>query len=121
MNDLETRITQAKARLNDLKAAARKQERRNATRRKIIIGAAALQLMSDFDDEKARRLFQLLDRRISRPSDRKFLGLNNKIGGNEQGLSSKGTDPVGEAVQGVKIAPGKGVNQRAPVVPGEHA
>ncbi len=73
MKDLDIRIQQAQAKLNDLKAIARKQERRNDTRRKIIYGAAILQLLDDVEGEKAEKLKRLLDQRITRTSDRKFL------------------------------------------------
>ena len=76
MKDLNTRIQQAQAKLNDLKAIARKQERLNDTRRKIIYGAAILQLLHDVNSEKSERLRRLLDQRITRESDRKFLGID---------------------------------------------
>ena len=76
MKDLDTRIQQAQAKLNDLKAIARKQERLNDTRRKIIYGAAILQLLHDVNSEKSERLRRLLDQRITRESDRKFLGMD---------------------------------------------
>ena len=76
MKDLNTRIQQAQAKLNDLKAIARKQERLDETRRKIIYGAAILQLLHDVNSEKSERLRRLLDQRITRESDRKFLGID---------------------------------------------
>ena len=76
MKDLDTRIQQARAKLNDLKAIARKQERLDETRRKIIYGAAILQLLHDVNSEKSERLRRLLDQRITRESDRKFLGID---------------------------------------------
>ncbi|NKX41362.1 hypothetical protein HGG71_07800 [Rhodobacteraceae bacterium R_SAG2] len=76
MKDLDTRIQQARAKLNDLKAIARKQERLDDTRRKIIYGAAILQLLHDVNSEKSERLRRLLDQRITRESDRKFLGID---------------------------------------------
>ena len=76
MKDLDTRIQQAQAKLNDLKAIARKQERLNDTRRKIIYGAVILQLLHDVNSEKSERLRRLLDQRITRESDRKFLGMD---------------------------------------------
>jgi hypothetical protein len=75
MNDIETRIRQAQARLNDLKAAARKQERRNETRRKIIYGAAVLSILEDFSGERAAEIRRKLHAKVSRPSDREFLKL----------------------------------------------
>jgi len=76
MKDLDTRIQQAQSKLNDLKAIARKQKRLHDTRRKIIYGAAILQLLHDVDSEKTERLRRLLDERITRESDREFLGID---------------------------------------------
>lgn len=73
--DLDTQIQQAQARLKDLKVIARKHERRDETRRKIIYGAAILQLLDEVNGEKADKLQRLLDERIRRVSDRRFLGL----------------------------------------------
>ncbi|TMM55124.1 hypothetical protein [Sulfitobacter sabulilitoris] len=75
MKDLDAQIQQVQARLKDLRAIARKHERRNETRRKIIYGAAILHLLDDVSGEKAEKLQHLLDERIRRESDRKFLGL----------------------------------------------
>lgn len=88
MNDLDTRIQQAQARLNDLKAIARKQARRDETRRKIIYGAAALEIVSQWrrsagkseeqqveEAGRADRMMAALHQQVRRNSDRKFLGL----------------------------------------------
>ncbi|MBP0484042.1 hypothetical protein [Sagittula salina] len=88
MNDLDTRIQEAQARLNDLKAIARKQARQDETRRKIIYGAAALGIVSQWrktegksDDQQAEdsgradRMMAALHQHVTRQSDRKFLGL----------------------------------------------
>lgn len=73
--DLDIQIQQAQARLRDLKAIARRQERRNDTRRKIIYGAAVLLLLGEATGEKADKLRRLEEERITRKSDREFLGL----------------------------------------------
>lgn len=75
MKDVELKIQQAQARLSDLKAIARKQERRDETRRKIIYGAAIMQLLLDVRGEKSEKLVRLLHERITRKSDREFIGL----------------------------------------------
>ena len=80
MNDLDTRIQQAQAKLSDLKAIARRQERRNDTRRKILYGAAILRLLDDVRGEKAEKLHRLIDERITRTNDRNFLGLSEQKG-----------------------------------------
>lgn len=80
MNDLETRIRQAQERLKDLKAAARKQERRDETRRKIIYGAAVLSILEGFSGEKAEELRRKLHAKVTRPSDREFLKLKMSTG-----------------------------------------
>jgi len=75
MRDVELRIQQAQARLRDLKAIERKQIRRDGTRRKIIFGAAVLQLIEDMPGERTEKLRRKLDERITRENDRKFVGL----------------------------------------------
>ncbi|WP_370160709.1 hypothetical protein [Limimaricola soesokkakensis] len=83
MRDVELRIQQVQARLRDLKAIERKQVRRDETRRKIIFGAAALQLLEDLrsedvSGEKAKKFMRHLDERITRPIDRQFVGLGER-------------------------------------------
>lgn len=88
MNDLDARIQQAQAKLNDLKAIARKQARRDETRRKIIYGAAALEIVSQWrktagksekqraeETVRADRMMAALHQQVRRESDRRFLGL----------------------------------------------
>lgn len=76
--DLDAQILQAQARVKDLKAIARRQGRRDDTRRKILYGVAILQLLDDVNGEKRDKLHRLLDERITRGSDRKFLGLQRE-------------------------------------------
>ncbi|PVA05346.1 hypothetical protein [Thalassorhabdomicrobium marinisediminis] len=88
MKDIDTRISQAQARLNDLKSIARKQERRDDTRRKIIYGAAFLNIVKYLqvergksdeqrmkDAKRATHMLKTLNDQVTRKSDREFLGL----------------------------------------------
>ncbi|WP_435988508.1 hypothetical protein [Sulfitobacter sp. SH24] len=90
-HDLETRIEEAQAKLKDLKAVARKQARRDETRRKILYGAAVLDIIAKWRDEtgktegrqiedasRADRMMLALHDRVSRKSDRIFLGLEER-------------------------------------------
>ncbi|PVA07517.1 hypothetical protein [Thalassorhabdomicrobium marinisediminis] len=98
MKNLDTRIQQTQAKLNDLRAMARKQERRNETRRKIIYGAAALKIISQWrktagkseqqqaeESGKADRMMAALHHQVSRDSDREFLGLALDATSSEEG------------------------------------
>ncbi|MEX5600404.1 hypothetical protein [Pseudophaeobacter sp. C1-32P7] len=86
--DLEARIEEAQARLKNLRAEARKQDRRDETRRKIIYGAAVLDIIARWQDgdgksdeqkaeeaSRAERMMLALHERVNRERDRKFLGL----------------------------------------------
>lgn len=79
MTDLAAQIKQARQRVRDLQARAQKQKRRDETRRKIIYGAAIQKLLEDNKGDKADRLLTLLEERITRPSDRRFLGLSDIV------------------------------------------
>lgn len=92
--DLEARIEEAQARLKDLRAVARKQSRRDETRRKVIYGAAILEIVARWRDgdgkpeekraeeaSKADRMMRALHKKITRETDRKFLGLEEASGG----------------------------------------
>ncbi|MCP1167775.1 hypothetical protein [Limimaricola litoreus] len=87
--DLDARIEEAQARLKDLRAVARKQARRDETRRKIIYGAAILEIVARWRDgegksetkkaeeaSKADRMMLALHKMITRESDRGFLGID---------------------------------------------
>jgi hypothetical protein len=52
MEDIKLQIEQAKARLQDLQDQARKNERRDETRRKILYGAAYLAALQDLPKDK---------------------------------------------------------------------
>lgn len=78
MADLDTQIEQAQQRLRDLQARARKQKRREDTRRLILYGAAALALVEELEGDQPDRFLTRLHAKITRPSDRDFLGLLEK-------------------------------------------
>ncbi len=78
MADLDTQIEQARQRLRGLQAKAHKQKRRDDTRRKIIYGAAVLVLTKELEGDQADRFVKRLQAKITRPSDRDFLGLPKK-------------------------------------------
>ncbi|WP_299666751.1 hypothetical protein [uncultured Ruegeria sp.] len=78
MADLDQQIEQARARLRDLQARASKQRRRDETKKKIIYGAAILALIEALEDSKKKtKAMEKLHAKITRRSDRDFLGLSN--------------------------------------------
>ncbi len=76
MSNLDQKIAQAKAKLDDLQAQARKQNRRDEARRKILYGAAALALISELHGERRARYLVRLHAHINRQTDREFLGIS---------------------------------------------
>ncbi|WP_370160956.1 hypothetical protein [Limimaricola soesokkakensis] len=77
MSNIDDQISQTRERLRDLQAKARKLERRDDTRRKILYGAAVLKLAEELEGDKRKRLYARLHDHISREKDRKFLGLQS--------------------------------------------
>ena len=77
--DLETKIEHARQRLRDLHAQAQKQKRRDETRRKIIYGAALQEHLGQLEASKREATLAWLHKRITRPSDRRFLGLPDAL------------------------------------------
>ena len=75
MTDINRQIEQAKARLQDLQATARKNERRDETRRKILYGAAYLAALQDLPKEKRAASSGRVHEYVFRVKDREFLGL----------------------------------------------
>ena len=78
MTDINLQIEQAKARLQDLQAKARKNERRDDTRRKILYGAAYLAALQDLPEEKRAASSARVHKYVFRAKDREFLGLQKK-------------------------------------------
>ena len=79
MADLEAKIEHVRQRLRDLQAQAQKQKRRNETRRKIIYGAALQEHHGQLDASKREATLAWLHKRITRPTDRRFLGLQDAL------------------------------------------
>ena len=75
MVDIHTKIARLEAQLRDKRAQARKQERREHTRRLIILGAAIAALLDEMPEERRRSQLARLHDRVVRPADRAFLGL----------------------------------------------
>ena len=74
LETLTQKRAQIDARIQDKKAVVRKKTRREDTRRKIIAGAIALEAASR--DKKFKAHFdKLLQEHVTRPEDRKLLGL----------------------------------------------
>ena len=76
---LRSRRAQIDEELARLEAKAKKEERKNDTRRKILIGAVILQEMGDKPEFDAL-VHTLLKQRLTRPNDRALFGLQT-IGG----------------------------------------
>ncbi len=81
MANLDTKIEQARQRLKDLQTQARKLERKNDTRRKVLYGIASLALLEDLPEEKRQNTLARLHQKITKNSDREFLGLSPIEGG----------------------------------------
>lgn len=76
--ELEKKLNQTKAQIQKQKSRVKSEERRKATRRKIIAGALALEHMAH-DNQFSDTLQQLLDQHVKRPEDRAlFECLNTK-------------------------------------------
>jgi predicted nucleic acid-binding Zn-ribbon protein len=82
LEKLKLQREQLNARIKDAEAKERKQNRKNETRRKIIIGAIA-QAHSETHpaSEFTAQLIELLNTHVTKPIDRELLGLkpNNPI------------------------------------------
>jgi len=78
MTDINLQIVQAKARLQDLQAKARKSKRRDETRRKILYGAAYLAALQDLPEEKRAASSDRVLKYVRRVKDREFLGLRTR-------------------------------------------
>ena len=72
---IEEQMRTQRERIRDLKAQATRQERKDATRRKIIYGAAYLNALERLDPEKRTRTEAAVEKHITSPRDREFLGL----------------------------------------------
>lgn len=75
MADLDTKIEQARRRLQDLQAQARKAKRKEDTRRKVIYGVALFALLQELPVDKRQATINRLHQKITKASDRAFLGL----------------------------------------------
>lgn len=75
MANLDVKIEQTRQRLRDLQTKARKQQRRDETRRLILYGAAALALAKELESDRRDRFLTKVQSKITRPTDREFLGL----------------------------------------------
>lgn len=88
MTNLETKIEQTRQRLLDLQSRARKLERKNDARRKVLYGVAVMALLEDLTNEKRQNTLHRLHQKITKQSDREFLGLQRLH--LEKGSESKG-------------------------------
>lgn len=70
-------LQQLEAELEQLQAKVNEERRRTDTRRKILLGIAVQAAVED-GQISADQIHQLLDRYITRKSDRRFLGLPHK-------------------------------------------
>jgi len=77
---IEEKLDQQRQRLRDLKAQEAKQQRRDETRRKILYGAAILAVVDKLSDEKRQSTLDRIQKQITRPKDREFLGLSPSTG-----------------------------------------
>ena len=68
-------IARLEDKLRQLKAEAKRRDRRDDTRRKILYGAAFLALADSVNAERRRNMMDKIDPFITRPVDREFLGL----------------------------------------------
>ena len=75
MRGLDDQIARLEAILAQKRAQGRKQSRRDDARQKIIMGAAVMGLLDAMPEERRARLLRDLHARITRASDRAFMGL----------------------------------------------
>lgn len=75
LEKLKAELEKAQARLKSAEGVEKKRQRKENDRRKYIHGGAFLAAMAKATPEDRRRLERFIDRHISRPTDRKFLGL----------------------------------------------
>lgn len=75
LEKLKAELEKAQARLKSAEGAEKKRQRKENDRRKYIHGGAFLAAMAKATPDDRRRLERFIDRHISRPTDRKFLGL----------------------------------------------
>lgn len=76
VEELEKKLAQAKARLNDAKNRERAAQRKADARRKVILGGALLALFREKPSLEAQ-LMPHLNRLITRAADRAALGLDS--------------------------------------------
>jgi hypothetical protein len=74
LKDLEQKEAQLKARISKTKARLTGAKRKRDTRRKIIVGALALE-HADQDANFGEALKRLLEQHVTRPQDRELFGL----------------------------------------------
>ena len=72
---VEDRIRAERERLRDLQAIRRKEDQRRDSRRKILYGAALLAAVAEISPDRRRLSLGWVERKITRPKDRAFLGL----------------------------------------------
>lgn len=70
----EKKIAQLKAQLEQLEARAREESRKAETKKKVVLGGAVLALIKQHP-EASERLIRMLDPVITRPYDRRSVGL----------------------------------------------
>lgn len=75
MANLDVKIEQTRQRLLDLQSQARKLKRKDDTRRKVLYGIASLALLEELPEEKRQNTLVRLHQKITKKSDREFLGL----------------------------------------------
>lgn len=74
LEKLKEQRSQLDARIRDMEARVRQQERKDDTRRKVLAGALALE-HAEKDSDFGRILRELLARGLTRPRDRELFGL----------------------------------------------
>lgn len=80
MADIDAQIEQARQRLRDLQTKAQKQKRKDETRRNIIYGAAFQAHLRQLGQPKREATLAWLHKKVTRASDRHFLGLPDSVG-----------------------------------------
>lgn len=105
---LREKKAQIDAQLKQLEAREREQERRNDTRRKIIVGALALE-HAEKDEAFGAELYRLIARYVDRPQDRALFGLAPKEG--EPQEQAKEQDNLSSEFQSAQPAAGSGLGQ----------
>lgn len=92
-DSIDQKITQARAKLQQLEALQKKTAKAQDTRKKIIIGGTVFAAMAH-DDDLNRRVLHYLNEFVTRPADRKVI--EGLLPTAKKGSAAEATEASGE-------------------------